>query len=970
MYLLKLTNSMLHKLLFICLINVYMIFTPAVFSQISDGGRPLSFDYSPTLRNTTPVTKVPIDFYIEDLREIDQWQAREGVPMPVAKLVPVDYNMENSGYHTLLPDGEDIWRLHLSAKDAVAIMLYYNDFYIPEGGRLFVYNPDKSQLLGAYTHRTNPSGGLFATEFIGGDELILEYAASKTSNEKPRIAIGDIGYGYNTAALRTFCGITTRAASGSCNVNINCEEGQAWQNEKKGICYTVQRIGSRSYICTGSLMNNTAADFKPIILTASHCAYSGSTFASENDMEQWVFYFNREWEDCSNNTGMATVSNSMTGCSLLTNTKMSGGSDGLLLLLKNNIPENYDVFFNGWDRSGDVALSGVCIHHPQGDYKKISTYDEPARSYTFQSSEFNGDTQAHWNVVFRATANGHSVTEEGSSGSPLYNENKLIVGTLTGGNSSCSYPRGLNLYGKLSYHWDRYKTDSTRMDIWLDPLNKGVKTLAGRFLKEPKPSPLNLKAVNLGSSVSLTWDAPEGAETPKGYNIYRNNVKLDGTNTLDYIDASPPLGSILYSVSSVYDKDEESDFVTTALFFIKYQAPVDLKVELQINTINQVDLSWNAPEYEQTIYWGTLTPTYLVGFEDKMPFYYGQIWSADEIEPLNLKSIKAVQFFPIERNSSRNTYEIYITQGEHSYSQPIETSSLKQNDLNTINLSTPFVIDGTMSLIVSIYTSNVMTDHPAACDDGPAINGKGNICSVDGVEWFQLNDGEVPGSFDYNFVVSAIVSSENGYLSIISKNRDFSESYYTKSARIANLRERGNGWDMGVVNPREQIQDAWIANPREQGTLDENPVSLRTSVPASFPEITKYRVYRNGSYLKEVNASQTSCADTDLSGTVYYQVTAFYDQLESEKSDSVSITVEIVDPSFRLFPVPFTNSLTLQGYVNVKRIEAVSVSGLVLLVVNNPDQEINTTWLAPGVYFFRIYDLNNKLKVIKTIKAR
>jgi len=153
-------------------------------------------------------------------------------------------------------------------------------------------------------------------------------------------------------------------------------------------------------------------------------------------------------------------------------------------------------------------------------------------------------------------------------------------------------------------------------------------------------------------------------------------------------------------------------------------------------------------------------------------------------------------------------------------------------------------------------------------------------------------------------------------------------------------------------------------------SLDENPVSLRTSVPASFPEITKYRVYRNGSYLKEVNSSQTSCEDTNLSGTVYYQVTAFYEQLESEKSDSVSITVEIADTSFRLYPVPFTNSLTLQGYENVKRIEAVSVSGLVLLVVNNPDQEINTTWLASGVYFFRIYDLNNKLKVIKAIKAR
>ena len=942
MYFMNFINSLLHKSLFICTISAFMFYSSVVFSQISYGGRPPSFDYPTTLRSAPPATKVPVDFYIEDLRETDRWQARDGVPMPISKLIAVDYDMENSGYRTLLPNGDNIWRLHLIAKDAIAIMLYYNDFYIPEGGRLFIYNADQSQLLGAYTHRTHPSGGLFASEFIGGDEVILEYVASTTSDEKPRIAIGDIGYGYHTTALREFCGITTRATSGSCNVNINCEEGQAWQNEKKGVCFSIQRIGSAAYVCTGTLMNNTAVDFKPLILTAAHCGSNGSTFASEKDFAQWEFYFIREREDCSN-TSTALVSNSMVGCSLLTNTGMSGGSDGLLLLLNDIIPDNYEVFYNGWDRSGDAAASGVTIHHPQGDYKKISTYDEPARSTTFQSSEFNAEAQAHWNVVFKATANGHGITEIGSSGSPLFNENKLVVGTLTGGNSSCSYLRGLNLYGKLSYHWDRYKTDTTRMDVWLDPLNTGVKTLSGRFLKEPKSSPLNLKAVNLGNSVSLTWDAPQSDDTPKSYNIYRNNSKIDQTNALDYIDKSPPTGSLLYSISAVYDDNEESGFVTTTLYFIKYKAPFDLKVELLNDAVNQVELSWNTPEYEQTIYWGTLTPSYLIGFDDKMPFYYGQLWSASEIEPLHSKIIKAVQFFPIERNA----YEIYITQGEQSYKQTIETSSLKSRELNTINLTTPFVIDGSMSLIVSIYISEVITDYPATCDDGPAVNGKGNICSVDGLEWFQLNDGEAPGDYDYNFVVTAIVTSENGELSVLSKN-----------AGIANFKPsiRTN------YNPAQPRQTAF--------TWSENTVSLRSAVPAAFPEITKYRVYRNGSYLKEVEPSETTCIDTDLSGTVYYHVSAFYDQLESEKSDSVFITVELIDTSIRLFPVPFSNSVTLQGYEHVSRIEAVSVSGLVLLVVNNPEQEVNTSSLSPGVYFFRIYDRNNKLTVIKAIKVR
>ena len=53
------------------------------------------------------------------------------------------------------------------------------------------------------------------------------------------------------------------------------------------------------------------------------------------------------------------------------------------------------------------------------------------------------------NVVFEQTANGHAVTEGGSSGSPLFNQNKQIVGTLSGGSSSCEKPNGANTYGKL-----------------------------------------------------------------------------------------------------------------------------------------------------------------------------------------------------------------------------------------------------------------------------------------------------------------------------------------------------------------------------------------------------------------------------------------------------------------------------------------------------------------------------------------
>ncbi|MDR1380703.1 MAG: trypsin-like serine protease, partial [Tannerella sp.] len=558
-----------------CAVGAFLLHVPGAFAQISEGGLPPSFKYAQTLRSALKKTEAPVDFYAEDLREVDNWRAREGAPMPVAKLIEVDYTPENSGSRTALPGGERIWQLHLSVPGATAVMLYYRDFYIPDGGKLFIYSADKARVLGAYTRNTHPDGGLFATEFIGGDELILEYVEPETgSPEKPRIHISEIGYGYNTAALKTFFGITTR--SGSCMVNINCEEGEAWQNEKNGVCHTVQKIGKMSYICSGALMNNTAEDFAPLILTARHCAYQEDKLkgkmevaADASDMKQWLFYFHLEREDCSNGS-FAAPAKTMTGCKLLVNTGMEGGSDGMLLQLNAMIPEEYNVFYNGWDRRDTPASSGANLHHPGGDYMKISTYGTPAKQYTFRSSDFTGRTNAHWDVTFQQTANGHSVTEGGSSGSPLYNENKLVVGTLTGGNSTCIFPTGLNIYGKMSYHWDKFNADSAHMDVWLDPAGSGVQTLAGRFRRVFKPVPLNVRAVNLGRSISLSWDAPSGAERPASYNVYRNNQRIGNATSTTFTDGGPTVGSLVYSISAVYEDGEESPFASTTVSFVEF----------------------------------------------------------------------------------------------------------------------------------------------------------------------------------------------------------------------------------------------------------------------------------------------------------------------------------------------------------------------------------------------------------------
>jgi hypothetical protein len=79
------------------------------------------------------------------------------------------------------------------------------------------------------------------------------------------------------------------------------------------------------------------------------------------------------------------------------------------------------------------------------------------------------------------TPNGYSVTEGGSSGSPLLNNDHHVLGQLYGGNNvNCSDPPAdYAMYGKFNISWDYAADSKRRLSNWLDPNNTGVSVLDG-----------------------------------------------------------------------------------------------------------------------------------------------------------------------------------------------------------------------------------------------------------------------------------------------------------------------------------------------------------------------------------------------------------------------------------------------------------------------------------------------------------
>jgi hypothetical protein len=167
---------------------------------------------------------------------------------------------------------------------------------------------------------------------------------------------------------------------------------------------------------------------------------------------------------------------------------------------------NFNPYYLGWDRSGSTGSGGVGIHHPMGDVKKIATLFGNTSSYN----------NYFWRHYWNQTANGYSVTEGGSSGSPFINSNnKHVIGQLWGGSEiNCNNPsQDYAIYGKFSVSWtgNGAADNRRRLNHWLDPAGTNPSTLNGISLyRISGPSIVcssggSFTVNNLPTGATITW---------------------------------------------------------------------------------------------------------------------------------------------------------------------------------------------------------------------------------------------------------------------------------------------------------------------------------------------------------------------------------------------------------------------------------------------------------------------------------
>ena len=229
--------------------------------------------------------------------------------------------------------------------------------------------------------------------FIQGRTIIVEYFEPSNVSSNFYLEISRVGYffrgfeDYFEPLIRLPYKTPNYAKADPCQVDVACTpESNGWDDQINAVVhFTFNPVGNLVSVCSGSVINNTANDCAPYILTAWHCG----DHTTNQSLTDYTWYWNYQKSSCSPNSngtdpskGNETMINgniiATSGAGTLNNppgNSQLAGSDFSLVELNSNIPQSYNAFYAGWDRRNIAATSGVGIHHPVGSAKKYLLMD-------------------------------------------------------------------------------------------------------------------------------------------------------------------------------------------------------------------------------------------------------------------------------------------------------------------------------------------------------------------------------------------------------------------------------------------------------------------------------------------------------------------------------------------------------------------------------------------------------------------
>ncbi len=485
----------------------------------SAGFRPLVLQRELAPLTTISVVQAPQVDLVEVQHE-DEIRQEQGLPPRFALPHSVFVTPAISGTWEKLGALTEVWRLRISSPGALSLNLGFTRYFLPPEAALFVYDAnDPDNGTRGFTAADNEEHGQLWTPVVLADDIVVELSVPSRLRPDVQLALTSINIGY-----RFFGERRQTEKSGACNIDVVCPQGDEWREEIQSVA-AISTGGN--IFCSGFMVNNTAEDETPYFMTANHCGLSEFNAAS------LVVYWNFFSPNCGDQGG-GSLSENQTGANFLAS---YAPSDFTLVRLDDPPNPNWRVTYAGWNRTEADPTSAVAIHHPSGDEKSISFEFDPTSTTSYLQDAGPGDGThirvADWDA---------GTTEQGSSGSPLLDQNHRVVGQLHGGWAACNNDLP-DWYGRLSVSWSGGGTTNTSLSSWLDPLATGVETL-----ELLNPAALGLRITPVGN-LSAAGDRG-GPFTPANFSYTlanRSEQDIEYSVTVDqsWLTVSNPTGSLL-----------------------------------------------------------------------------------------------------------------------------------------------------------------------------------------------------------------------------------------------------------------------------------------------------------------------------------------------------------------------------------------------------------------------------------------
>ena len=305
-----------------------------LFSQESLGGQPYSF----TLDMNDNVGLIETDIVDHEAMLAEDDQRPPHTPYRYGKKFEENYDFFTHATKEIVDDGNELWRLDIRSRGALAMSLEFSPFYLSDDAYLYMYDDDYSVILGAYSSLNNNEDDIFSIPLLRGELIHIELLIPEDTQEANSIVISEIIHDY-----RDILNLWENYESErNCGDNVNCSSADDFQDPVNATAF----LDMGGYICSGSMINNTNNDLTPYFLTAWHC------IDGENP-NTWGQKLNQSVIDLIDDSiaGYVTVSSNSADITLTTGNGSTDESRNSMIQVNGALSQNIDVIIPGQEKS-------------------------------------------------------------------------------------------------------------------------------------------------------------------------------------------------------------------------------------------------------------------------------------------------------------------------------------------------------------------------------------------------------------------------------------------------------------------------------------------------------------------------------------------------------------------------------------------------------------------------------------------